>query len=96
VAITGSRRVPVHDPETLKRETRMFLKRIRVNRKLLKVITGRLLNGASVLMRILPFRIKQDPPTLWYSVLKKYGTSGILTLSVQTNDATAADQIEAH
>jgi aldehyde:ferredoxin oxidoreductase len=87
VAITGSRRVPVHDPETLKRETRMFLKRIRVNRKLLKVLGGRVLKCASVLLRILPFRLRQDPPTLWYSVLKKFGTSGILTLSVQTNDA---------
>jgi len=87
VAVAGNRPVPVHDPDGLKRETKTFLERIKVNRKLMAVLGGRFVAGASVLLRLLPFRLRQDPPHLWRMLLKKYGTCGILTPSVQGNDA---------
>ena len=86
VAVKGSGTVPVHDKAAMKSETQQFLDRIKVSQKIVNFVSGKLLTGASVIFRLLPVHSKQES-ILWRTILKKFGTCGIMTFSAQMSDA---------
>lgn len=85
VVLKGNVRIPVHDRNALMNETRRFLKRLQIGERFIKWTGGRLLHSAGKLARILPFHFRQEA-ILWRLILKKFGTSGILSYSVEGGD----------
>lgn len=91
IAVRGSARPEVHDPEEVKELTRQFLKNFKRGEFLTKILRNRLFRIAGKLARIGP--PSRNPGELWRAVLKKYGTCGITAMSAENGDSPVQNWI---